>query len=132
MANNRRSRDKEEFDCFESILPSIDGDEKTWRMNVIATMRAFYSRRFLEVQEITMLNAARMDALEMGHKMLEKSINEVHKEVMKRVDDIDRSQLKIISGIDLLKYLVPGVPVILSIAFGALLWFLHVLKMGGI
>jgi hypothetical protein len=125
----RKNEDIYTEDCITALLPSIEGDEATWRKNVRIAMKVFLSKRYLPLQAIVSDAMARLELLEKRTEHFEKTMKEEHVKVMEKVSSIEKGLIEINSGISLLKFLVPGVPVLIGGIIGVLVWILHVMKM---
>ena len=104
--NDLAIEDLEAMDCIASLLPSLDGDEKTWRKNVRATMRLFLMERHLPLQAIALDSRKRVAAVENRQEKLEQELQVMHEKMLERVATVDRRLTSIEGGIGALKWLV--------------------------
>lgn len=124
----RRKEDLEVEDCVDTLLPSIDGSELVWRRRVRAAMKMFLIRRYLPHQAMSEETEARVSALEAHAAETDRLIKEYRERTLEKIEAVNSRLTSIESGIGLLKWLVPGVPVAVS----ALIWLLTFMKVNNI
>lgn len=118
-----KSQDEDCAACVDTVLLNIDGDEMGWRASV-RTAIVLLSKKILPLHELVVASHERLEQLERRAQMLEESMRSDNKSMIEKIDTLTKDLLVINAGISLLKYLVPGVPIVV----GAILWVLHLLR----